>query len=462
MRIVDTIQNVLSGLMGVGDKRASDRFIFIPLQEAELVAAYRGDWISRKIITVPAGDMTRAWRDWQAEEAQIEAIEEEERRLGLRDKVRRAVQLARLHGGAAIIVNDGEVNPALPLRPDSIRCGDIVSLGVVSRWRISVGEIDQNLMSPTYGEAIVYRATDQARGQVDIHPSRVIAFKGADLPEPEFSGDGQGWGDSVLQSVKDAVRHAGLTAQAAASLLDEARIDVVRVPNLADHIATVADQERFTARWLYAMQGKGIFNTLLLDKEEEWETKAVDFAQLPEVLRLYLQVAAGAADIPATRLLGQAPQGMNATGDSDIRNYYDRIASDQETVLRPTLAPLDELLIRSALGSRPPEIHYRWSALWQLSEVERADVMKKRAEATKLYAEAGAIPNEVLSAGVRNMLIEAGDYPGIEAAWDESDATAGIEPDADELALLTAVEQPENVIPIKRAANDKAEPEPAV
>ena len=41
---------------------------------------------------------------------------------------------------------------------------------------------------------------------------------------------------------------------------------------------------------------------------------------------------------------------MNATGDSDTRNYYDRLQSDQVMRLQPALARLDEVLIRNALG----------------------------------------------------------------------------------------------------------------
>ena len=43
------------------------------------------------------------------------------------------------------------------------------------------------------------------------------------------------------------------------------------------------------------------------------------------MVRTFLQVAAGAADIPVTRLLGQSPAGLSATGESDTRNYYDMI-----------------------------------------------------------------------------------------------------------------------------------------
>ena len=70
-------------------------------------------------------------------------------------------------------------------------------------------------------------------------------------------------------------------------------------------------------------------------------------AGLPEMVRTFLQVAAGAADIPVTRLLGQSPTGLSATGESDTRNYYDMIAARQELDLRPQLERLDRLILRS-------------------------------------------------------------------------------------------------------------------
>ena len=82
----------------------------------------------------------------------------------------------------------------------------------------------------------------------------------------------------------------------------------------------------------------------------------------PDTLNTYLQIASGAADIPATRFLGQAPGGLNASGDADIRNYYDRLGGEQTTVLMPAMSVLDEVIIRSALGSRPPEIYYEWNS----------------------------------------------------------------------------------------------------
>ncbi|MDT9702481.1 anti-CBASS protein Acb1 family protein, partial [Streptomyces sp. P17] len=89
------------------------------------------------------------------------------------------------------------------------------------------------------------------------------------------------------------------------------------------------------------------------------------FGGLPELIEKFLQEIAGASDIPVTRLLGQSPGGLNSTGESDLRNYYDRVNADQTLTISPALAKLDELIICNALGSRPASIHYNWNSLWQ-------------------------------------------------------------------------------------------------
>ena len=53
--------------------------------------------------------------------------------------------------------------------------------------------------------------------------------------------------------------------------------------------------------------------TRLLGDGETWARQKIDFGGLPEMVRTFLQVAAGAADIPVTRLLGQSPSGMSAS-----------------------------------------------------------------------------------------------------------------------------------------------------
>jgi hypothetical protein len=148
----------------------------------------------------------------------------------------------------------------------------------------------------------------------------------------------------------------------------------------------------------------------------------VTFATLPEIMQSFLQMAAGAADIPVTRLLGQSPAGMSSTGESDMNNYYDRVSSIQTLEITPALYRFDECLIRSALGSRPAEVFYEWSPLKQMTEKEQAEIGKMNAETAKTLTDTGIFTPVELRTVVTNQLVESSFYPGLDQAVAETDA----------------------------------------
>lgn len=432
----DTLMNLTSGLGTNRDKAAGGMFVLPLLDKSQIDNAYRGDWIAKKIVDIPAFDETREWRDWQADKPQIEKIEAEEARLSVQAKVSKARKLARLYGGAVLFIGTGDADPMQELRPERIGTGGLKYLHVFSRHEMIAGELDQDPLSPFYGEPIKYSLAGRTT-MVEVHPSRVVRFIGAELPDRVMAFDG--WGDTILQAVYDAVMHAGSAAAAIAAMLQEAKVDIVKVPGFMENLATEEYRSKILQRYSLANTGKSITNTLMIDGEEEWDHKQISFATLPEVLNTYLQIASGAADIPATRLLGQTPGGLQSTGQSDIRNYYDRISAGQNLELRPALARLDEILIRSALGSRPDAVHYTWAPLWQMTEVEKADVALKKSQAVKAISDTGLIPDDAFARGVQNMFVEDGTFPGLDAALDEF----GDEPDdrEAEAASLNAQQQ---------------------
>ena len=60
---------------------------------------------------------------------------------------------------------------------------------------------------------------------------------------------------------------------------------------------------------------------MLVDKNDEFDRVSYNFQGLPDLMDRFAERLAAAADIPATRFMGQAPKGMNATGASDEKNY---------------------------------------------------------------------------------------------------------------------------------------------
>ncbi|KAA0970822.1 DUF1073 domain-containing protein [Aureimonas fodinaquatilis] len=444
LKFFDSLTNLITGMGTLKSKGQASVFTFVPMTPAELEAAYRGSWMARKAVDVPAMDMCRAWRLWQADKSQIELIEQEERRLGVQLATLKAKTMARLYGGAAILISDGSVNLDQELRPERIKKGGLKFLTVVTNQGLSAGELETDPQSHWYGLPKFYRM-QTTNGEVVIHPSRMVRHIGSPKPDGFVSSVNDGWGDSILDAVNRALKDAEGSATNISDMTHEAKIDVVRVPGLMSLVSQADYESRFLKRTQLASMAKSMHNTLLLDKEEEWDSKQLSFATLPDVLDRFLQIASGAADIPATRFLGQSPAGQNSTGESDLINYYDRISSGQELELRPAMSILDECIIRSALGSRPPEIHYRWAPLWQHSEKDRAEINLKNAQAFNIDSQSGAFDSQVLAKARFNQCVEAGTYPGLEAAQAESGREIG------EIDF----EQP---VPVDREVGDAARP----
>ena len=412
----DKLVNLVANLGTDRDKSSGTTYGPALMTDEELINAYRGSWLPRKIVEVPALDACRKWRNWQADKSQIEKIEAEEKRLGIKAKVLDAMIKARLFGGAAVFIGTGDRDLSKELNPDRIKAGGVKYLTVMTRRNLHPTELEQDPQSPRYGKPKAYTLAGTSIG-MEIHPSRLMEFIGAPHPDAELAaGTEQGWGDSVLLAVMEAVKHADATMANIASLIFEAKVDVIRIPDFMQNMQDKAYEKLILERLRLAAMAKGINGTLILDKEEEYESKSASFGTLPDILDRFLQVVSGAADIPATRMLSQSPGGLNATGDSDLRNYYDRVQALQELGISPAMSVSDECLIRSALGSRPPEIHYIWAPLWQSTAKERSDIGKTTADTIKVLKDSALFPDEALSKAAVTLLVENGVVPGLESA----------------------------------------------
>lgn len=460
MKLLDTLRSLVTGLGGTKDKSVAQVFGLRLVDAAELNAMHRSDWLARKIVDIIPNDMTREWRDWQAETDQIELIEAVEKapQINLQVKLNEVLRKARLLGGAGLYLGMKDGTPADPLDVDRVKKDDLLYIHVLTRYEVTAGELVRDIASEWYGLPSYYEINaggTQNLTPVRIHPSRFVRFVGADILDDRHGTDStQGWGDSILQVVYDAIQNAASAQQHTASLIPEAKTDVIYIPNLSEYLQNATTTRQLTDRFTYANTIKSMFNMVLLqgtggtgpnDGGERWEQKQISFAQLPELMRQYLQIASAAADIPITRLLSESPGGLNSTGNSDFRNYYDNISARQKVELSPTLRRyrLDDIIIRSALGSRPEEIFVEWTPLWGLSETEKAEIFAKKATAARTIVGTGGtqpalIPVEAIGEALANELIEDGSLAGLDAAI-ETYGNIGEQPDEgdDEAAAAT-------------------------
>lgn len=449
MKILDSFRNAVSGMMGSArDKTVNVEAVFAPLSLKEIDALFRGNALARKIVEIVPDDMTRQWRSWSLKGDAVGKIERAERRLRLRFVIEHALTTARLYGGAIIYIGMADNTPMLPL-PSTIAKGSLRFLTVLPRHLVSWGEVEDDPMNTRFRLPRSYTISS-ALQTVEIHPSRIIHVRGlpGQIDDP--------FGDSVFDALRDSLIQDGIAAQSAAHLIGEAKIDVITMEDLSELASTEAGQRRITERFALGATVRGIYSTLLLGSGETFSQKQIQFGSLPQLLDAFAQRLCAAADIPAPRLLGRHPGGLNSTGDADIRNYYDRIKSDQERDLRPALDQLDAIIWPSEVGAnKPDDAWFEFNPLWQTSEKERAEIAFSKAKTVLAYRDSGAVPDDVLVAGVKAMLSEDTIFPGIERAWAEFES--GILPAA-QIEGRESVE-PDNddepgIVPRRRAAND--------
>jgi phage-related protein (TIGR01555 family) len=278
-------------------------------------------------------------------------------------------------------------------------------------------------------------------GLTQIHPSRVLEIPGNALPDWRLAPLGGGWGDSVLQTVVDTMKSFTSIQQSVAAMVNDGKMDVVKVPEMSLNMTNQKYKDKLVERFAIAAQTKSTISALLLDKEEDWQRVTTQYGGLPMIMHEFITIVSGAAEIPVSRLFGQAMgRGLSggstgSGGEADMTNYYDNCNSKQKTEVAPRMGMLDQVLMRSALGKPDPNIHYEWSPLWTESEADKAKTAYAKAQSTQIYAGLGLINEDALREGVVNQLVEDGTYPGLDDAIEEygsepelGDPTGGFAP----------------------------------
>lgn len=377
--------NLVTGLGTSRDKRMAGHYYPVcPLTQIELESMYRTSWIAGKIVDVPVEDMTREWVtiSWDGSDGQEEnlaAIDKAEKAYKFRDALRDGIRWGRLYGGSVTVIclKGDKEDFSKPLDITKIKKGSLQALRTIDRWRVSAGPVDQDLSSPNFGMPSYYQLAESSG---IVHWSRVVRWTGREVPYFRWRENGM-WDDPELLRCLDAIRNYDAAMANSGTLIEDSNVDIISAQNLVQGLAASGGEAKIQARYAGGSLMKGATKVWLLDKDKEsWQQKVVSFAGLRDMVERFMIDVSGAADIPTTRLFGQSPAGMTATGESDIRNYYDRLAGDQESKLRTPFETLYEVLIRHTLGNLPDGFELAFNPLWQMSDVEAAARDKSRAD----------------------------------------------------------------------------------
>lgn len=392
----DGFQNVMAALGVSTSKSAGNSYVSRAYSDAELRIAYEGSWALKKCIDAPLGDMLRPRRTWDGDPEKVEAILAEERRLRLWPRLMTALRAADIMGGAGLIFVTAGNDLAAP--PEFGR-GGLIAIQAEDKAHLQVTLRDDDPFSERYGLPAVY-SWSTIKSSHRVHADRVIRIASS----AGYEDRSLYWPKGRLQFILDAAQKFDATNENIGELVHKALIDVIRSKDLAQRTRDKVGAEMEIKRLRLLKDGAANANLMLLDMMEEFERQSFTFQGLEPLMKAFAGHLAAAADIPVTRLMGTSPGGLNATGESDARNYYDAIDGRRKNELAPILDRIDEAIQTHLFGEPQPDLRWEFGSLWQETAKERAERTKIEVEAIERMSLMPDASRTGLTAGVDSYL----------------------------------------------------------
>lgn len=397
--------------VGIGTARDQRMFTnYAPasfLNRIELENIYMTSWLGNRIISTLPEDMVKKWRrvswgdlgtDEEKSAKTMKAFQRYEKKMKVKRQLLTASKWARLYGGALLIpVLKSQPDEVLaePLDYSQIEKDDLVAIHVFDRWRAAHdGTLINDALDPNAGMPEHYRL---AESTVRLHHTRVIRLNGRQLPYFPFRANSM-WDDSVLRILINNLKQYDTAVAALTTMMFQLNVDVVLQSGLRALLGTKGGAVKAIERFREFAITKAFNGIALLDKDtEEFQRHPYTFSGVDKAFDKVMYDVCGAADVPFTRLFGQSPAGMNATGESDTDHYYDHVVARREEHLDDPLVQLDEFVIRSFLGDMPDDYESEWLPLEQESDAENAITEKTKAETAQIHWNMGAIDEGVVA-----------------------------------------------------------------
>ena len=386
-----------------------------------LTSLYRENWIVQNIIETIPGDMVRKWYTLKCNAAPeyVDALQRLERKVHLRKSLLEGMYWGRLYGGAAgIIMIRGQEDLSQPLDHGLILPGCFLGLMILDRWSGIYPELGQitDPADPDFGLPEYYTVRDEESGTLisRVHHSRVLRFPGRELPYNEKVAENY-WGESELEAIySELVKRDNVSANIA-SLTFRANVNYMETDSLDQMLATSnAEAQR---RFWQTLQAQSViesnFGTRLVNKGDVMHNTQYTFTGLPDVYDRVMMDVAGAAKTPVTKLFGRSPAGMNATGESDMNNYYDYIDGLRENQLRPIMERLLPIMVLSAWGVVPDDLDIDFPPLQTPNSSELADIVDKKTQSILAAYQSDLVDASVAKKELKGLSDETGMFNSI-------------------------------------------------
>lgn len=321
---------------------------FIGYQMCAMIAQ---NWLIDKACTIPARDairngFTTTVNDGtQVKPEVMDAITEIDKRMRLNENLLQFIRMGRIFGIRILMFKVDSADPKYyeyPFNIDAVKPGTYRGMSQIDPYWITP-ELDEISISDPSSQHF-YEPTWWRVNGMRIHRTHLCIFKTNEVPDvlkPSYLYGGV----SIPQKIYERVYAAERTANEAPLLAMTKRLNVRKI----DIAQAMQNQAEFEQKIEYQEYMRNNFGTLFADLDETVEQLDTSLTDLDETIMTQYQLVSAASNVPATKLLGTAPKGLNATGEFDEASYHEELESLQAHDLTPLLERHHALVIKSEI-----------------------------------------------------------------------------------------------------------------
>ncbi len=311
-------------------------------------------------------------------------IEKEFKRLGIWDSLKKAVFTNLVFGGAFIFFDfDTEsLNDEFFCKVEILKENKFRGLKIVPPYLVAPQEVNtSNPLSPNYMNPSKWFVSGVT--SIDSTRCEILSFfEAPDLIKPLYNF----FGIPYVQFMKPYVMSADIARQSLGDLFLRFRSEAIKT----DLVKVNMNDARERAKAINKM--KNNLGVLLLTPDEEYIQTITPLTGLDKILAQMQENIAVSARMPAVKLLGLTPSGFNATGDFDLKSYYDFISSLQNSKIKPLIEKIADIVLKSK--GYECLVDFEFMPLMQESSLEKAQVENLNADFVAKNIQNGLITQE--------------------------------------------------------------------
>lgn len=277
----------------------------------------------------------------------------------------------QLYGGGVLIANT-EQNFSLPLNRTNLK-GKKLSFLASDRW-----QCQSNGISPELAKNFTFCDTLESNSAsgVLIDSSRVATFSGVKAPY-QLRAMLQGWGLSIFEAIIPPLNQYLKAMNVTLELLDEAKIDVVKIAKLANTLLAPNGERLIRKRLALVSENKNYKSSIAMDKDDDYDQKQISFSGLPDMIVQIQYLVCAALKRPYSKIFGKGSSGFSS-GEDDLENYNTIVDSEIRRPATNLVKWVVNLRCLQLFGRELTDFRPKWRPLRVMTEKEQAEVNSRK------------------------------------------------------------------------------------